>query len=233
MPALLTCGAMKRAGTLKVSKSISAAFSRFISGFKGASVSNTYSCVICTDKSDFKLKLTSPAAAKPRHYTANTHTYRMFFRRHIQLVPRIKMTPNPLHVLPIHHHPMLHRIAPPKSPPMFLQLASHAHVRPLQRPAWHHADVLGPPDRRGENDPRPVATRKAGLEDARTIVNHDGLVCNAVHALTWSQKEGNACVELGLAKGQRRQAWPRRGAIESADAHQKQRVGLRPCASDV
>lgn len=35
------CIDMNKAGTLNVSKNISAAFSRFLLGFKGASVSNT------------------------------------------------------------------------------------------------------------------------------------------------------------------------------------------------
>jgi hypothetical protein len=35
------CMDINRAGTLKVSKKISAAFSRFLLGFNGASVSNT------------------------------------------------------------------------------------------------------------------------------------------------------------------------------------------------
>lgn len=74
--------------------------------------------------------------------------------------------------------------------------------------------MFRPPDRRGENDTRPIATRKAGLENARAIVNNYGLVCYAFHASgLWSQECGTEERELPWRwlSGERGSASDRRG----------------------
>lgn len=126
-----------------------------------------------------------------------TSTYGVLLRRHVELVAGVQVTPHALHVLPVHHDAVLDGVAPAEGAPVLLQLVPHAHVRPFQCPPRHHADVLGPPNRRGENHARPVPPGKARLEHARAVVNDNGLVRHAVHGCRgWWVTGRRAVVEL-------------------------------------
>jgi hypothetical protein len=102
---------------LKPSKSTSAAFSRLPWGLSGASVSRT-----CQGHKGAGV---DAPGGMPRH---GHGTHRVLLRGHGELLPAVDVLPQPLHVLPVRHDPVLHGVAQPAGPPMLLQLTTHHPV---------------------------------------------------------------------------------------------------------
>lgn len=120
-----------RAGTLKVSKNICAATSRLCRGFSGASVSNT-GCCNRVPFSNSKYVGHSPRRS-PTH----------LFAQRAQLLC-IHPVPYSLHVVPVCHDPVLHRVLDLEQSAGLLRLAAYEDVA-LQR-AGHDPYMLWPSD---------------------------------------------------------------------------------------
>lgn len=115
------CIEMKRAGTLNVSKKISAAFSRLMLGFRGASVSST-GCYqrrsgqrsIADDQKKGIMSNVWPKSSCGLMRGAH------LLWKSLQLLFGVNILPNSLHVIPVLHDPVLHRVPNRQQAPVFL-----------------------------------------------------------------------------------------------------------------
>lgn len=107
------CIEMKSAGTLKVSKKISAAFSLFLLGLSGASVSKTGCCKGHRTQGQ-RIRMGLWQQARQR---GGAH----LFRERLQLLLGVNVLPDPLHVIPVVHDSMFHGISYRQQTPVFLK----------------------------------------------------------------------------------------------------------------
>lgn len=110
---------MKRAGTLKVSKKTSAAFSLFLLGLRGASVSSTGCCKIQkTQTRQWMLKYPISEMCDLLHCYKKRGAHLLW--ESLQLLLGINVLPDPLHVVPVLHYPVFHRIPHRQQAPVLL-----------------------------------------------------------------------------------------------------------------
>lgn len=106
---------MKRAGTLKVSKKTSAAFSLFLLGLRGASVSSTGCYGGRTESLAFFRR------QSVKHVTSsNVKGAAHLFGESLQLLFGVNILPDPLHVIPVLDYTVLHRVSHRQQAPVLL-----------------------------------------------------------------------------------------------------------------
>lgn len=177
------------AGTLKVSKRICAAVSRFCRGFSGASVIRTG----CCDRVVSPCPATIILPHQPPNATQTTHLLAQDF----QLI-RINMLPNPLHILPIRHNPMLQRIPQLQQSPQLLCPVANKRV-PLQS-SCQHPCVFWAADVGGEEAFGEVFAGVARADGAGAVVDYYGGIVEVGHG-GWCVGEGGRVVRaLGSAE---------------------------------
>ena len=101
---------------------------------------------------------------------------RYLFGCRSQLILRIDVGPDLLHVIPILHDAVLHGMSDVQQAAVLLRLRADEDVS--FQAAGHHSDVLRTPDVIRKVDLRNRITGKAGFDHARPIVDHNRLIRN-------------------------------------------------------
>lgn len=140
--ASVACGDTNRAGTRNFSKKISAAAMRCEVGFSGASVNKTW---------PHQRANNTPVVGQPCTIPRRTRAgglrwwgaHRVFVRAHAQAVLAQRVAPDRLHVLPVRHDTVLHRVRQPKRPAVPVRTLANkpAHAASAAR----HGGVSRPP----------------------------------------------------------------------------------------
>lgn len=102
---------MKRAGTLKVSKKTSAAFSLFLLGLRGASVSSTGCC---------RRRKKTESLERPTATFFHIRSATYLLGEGLQLLFGVNVLPDPLHVVPVLHDAVFHWVAHRQQAPVLL-----------------------------------------------------------------------------------------------------------------